>query len=738
MLRISQWNQFFIQYLIHTFAFFIPILIVSFLFSSGFTYMGGDTSSFFLLVAKSQPDAILYSLLKITAVGLALCIGLQLICSSFSLKFKIIFGFLFFLSGILRVATIYPAVTENWIIVQNFNSIRNMVQILSTLSENSKIRLIIQWSPFLICLSAFLMNLFLHMKSMILQSKIIRKAHDSIYVDVLDYSSQVFSIQGTSFLISIVFGGGFLFYLTSSFSVTLPKNNTKSDRPNVFIFAIDSFRYDRMSQKEFSNIMPFLKSKLPQSTLFEPMLVGVPRTFPSWVEMATGSYALKTSVRTMFPSKSSRMGKKETIFQVAKDSGYSTVFVSDFAGDIFPRYPFGATLINAPSSNLYTLIENGFIVNLSAMQSILILPNLQSLMPSILESAEIADPRLVAHTISDSLSLVSQNASPVFLTAFFSSSHFPYASPGPWYAELQKKDLNGHFMFRKIPDQIAHAETLSHTHIAINKQQTIALYDGGLNAIDLTFKDLFKELERKGWLKNSIILIFGDHGENLYDGNMGMGHGDGVQGEYSNVTPLIIFTNGNAKSNPTTEKLNLVRTIDLAPTIAKKIHVHMNEDQMEGRPLLDQMNETPNFPMDSAYMETGIWFTSGNRSPENQPRVIYPGITALVNIDTGMNFEFYLRPAYAQSIPGLKERAWIDKKYRLVTRTTSSGVKLSLYERNDRDAKHDLLADSGSSKKYHLIANSMLKRMNAYLVSCGVEIVQNATGSFFYSENITQ
>lgn len=736
MLRISQWNRFFIQYLIHTLSFFISIFIVSFLFSSGFTYMGGDTSSFFLLVAKSQPDAILYSLLKITAVGFSICIGLQLLCSSFSLKFKIILGFLFFLSGILRIATIYPAVTENWILVQDFNFIRNSIQILSTLSEGSKVRFFIQWLPFLICLSAFLINLFIHMKSMILQSKIIKKAHDSIYVDALDHSSLVFSIQGTSLLISIVFGGGFLFYLTSSFSVALPKNNSKSDRPNVFIFAIDSFRYDRMNGKEFSNVMPFLKSKLPQATLFEPMLVGVPRTFPSWVEISTGNYALKTSVRTMFPSKSSRMGKKESIFQAAKDNGYSTVFVSDFAGDIFPRYPFGATLINAPSSNLYTLIENGFIVNLSALQSILILPNLQNLMPSILESAEIADPRLVAHTISDSLAMVSQNSSPVFLTAFFSSSHFPYASPGPWYAELQKKDLNGHFMFRKIPDQIAYAKTSTHT--AINKQQTIALYDGGLNAIDQTFKDLFNELEQKGWLKNSVILIFGDHGENLYDGNMGMGHGDGVQGEHSNVTPLIIFTNGTAKSNPTIEKSSLVRTIDLAPTIAKRIHVHMNENKIEGRPLLDQIDKKTTFPINSAYMETGIWFTSGNRSPENQPRVIYPNITALVNIDPGMNFEFYLRPAYTQSIPGLKERAWIDKQYRLVTRTTPNGVKLSLYARSDQDAKYDLLTDSQFSKKYHLIADNMLKKMNAYLVSCGVEIVQNATGSFFYSENITQ
>ena len=96
------------------------------------------------------------------------------------------------------------------------------------------------------------------------------------------------------------------------------------------------------------------------------------------------------------------------------------------------------------------------------------------------------------------------------------------------------------------------------------------MYNGGLNSIDSVIKNLMEELKNKGWLNNSIILIFGDHGENLYDGNMGMGHGDGVGGEFSNVTPLVIFTHGKAKEKQIINTDSFVKTVDIAPTLAKR------------------------------------------------------------------------------------------------------------------------------------------------------------------------
>ena len=247
------------------------------------------------------------------------------------------------------------------------------------------------------------------------------------------------------------------------------------------------------------------------------------------------------------------------------------------------------------------------------------------------------------------------------------------------------------------------------------------------------------QLQDKGWLKHSIVLIFGDHGENLYDGNLGMGHGDGVAGEHSNVTPLIIFLNGYAQTNISELPIkSIVRTIDIAPTIAKRININLDSTYIDGEPLLDLNEKISDFPTNTAYMETGIWFTSGLNSPEHFPRINYPSVTALLDVDAGMNFEFFLRPAYSQTIPGVKERAWVNDKYRLITRTDPKGVILSLYLRTDKNAENNLLISNNDNNYYKNIAENMLKELNSYLYSRGVEIIQNGDKSFFYAENIVQ
>ncbi|MES2614182.1 MAG: sulfatase-like hydrolase/transferase [Bdellovibrionota bacterium] len=733
MLTLKSWRAFWLTHFFGILIFFIPIVSLTVLFSSGFVYLGEDTTSLFTMVVKAQPYLVLSAALKIMGLTLIICCALHFFSLSFKYKYKVIFGFIFFLCVLLRIISFYPAIAEKWFVVHNFEFMRQFVQDVSMLSLNSKLRSLINWSPLLCGGVVFIINFFNYMQSLMKQGRIVQKTRNSIYIDELDIVSKTFSIQGLSFLLFFIFGGVFLTFLNASLNIKLPKNNTKQSQPNIFIFAADSLRYDRLSENKYAKVMPYLTSQLQKASLFGPMLVGIPRTFPSWVEIASGVYSLKTGVRTMFPSKSSREGKKNTIFELAKQNGYSTLFISDFAGDIFPRYPFGGTLVDAPTSNLKTLVENGIITVFSPIQAVLVLPNLQRILPALLESPEIADPRLVASAISKNLSLVANLNKPVFLTAFFSSAHFPYASPGPWYGKFQTEPM----AFQKIPDQVVNKNasyTLNHPSTQM-KEQTIALYNGGLNSIDFVLEKLMGELENKGWLNNSIILIFGDHGENLYDGDMGMGHGDGVEGEFSNVTPLVIFTRGQVQPNQfNINPQHLIKTVDIAPTLAKRLNFKFDYKQSDGVPLLDKVTDTPDFPENNAYMETGIWFNSGKFTPENQPRIIYPGVAALVDIDPSMDFEFYLRPSYYQAIPGVKERAWINSEYRLVVRTTKIGAGLSLYSRADRSALHDLI----SNPEYMPIANKMLNELNHYLLSSGVEIIPNSNGSFFYAENITQ
>lgn len=737
MLTVKKWNVFLLRYFLGFLVCFLPIIILSILFASRLNYMGEDTSPVLQMILQHQPFMFFWAVAKVIGAGFLFSVGLQFISSSFRFKYKFIFSFLFFLSTLVRLACLYPGVTESWLIVKNSENMRKAVQFISSLPLDSQLRQFIHWLPFVVCVIGFAINFVLHMRALIYQNRMVRKSHYSVYVDEFDQASRVFAIQGVSFLLFISCGSVFLSYLTSQFSVFLPQNSTHQSQPNIFIFAIDSLRADRVFDKKYKNVMPFLQTQMSHAALAKPMLVGIPRTFPSWVELATGKYAISTGVRTMFPARGSRLNKKNTIFERARSNGYSTIFVSDFAGDIFARYPFGGDEINAPTSNLKSLIENTTITLFSPIQSLLILPSLQRMLPSLLESAEIADPQLVAQAMADSLSHFSNAPKPVFMTTFFSSAHFPYAAPGPWYAKFQKKSQNELLSFRKIPDQIENKENRSTSISEEKKSQTIALYDGGLSAIDFTLEKVFLELEKKNWLQNAVVLIFGDHGENLYDSSFGMGHGDGVQGEYSGVTPLLIFNYGNKLRFSNQKSKNIVRSIDVAPTIASQLHINFDFNDIDGQSLFDNENKISKFPEKSAYMESGLWFIKNKLSPEAQPRVIYPGITALLDIDFGMDFEFYLRPNYSQTVIGVKERAWIDDKFRLVLRTTKYGVYPSLYSRSDKNALNNLLEVS-QKNKYDPIYQNMLKNMNYFLTKRGVDVVPISKTSFFYSENIAQ
>ena len=201
MLTLKSWKDFWFTHFCGVFVFFIPILVFSILFSSGFVYLGEDTSSIFTMIARSQPYLVLYSILKIFGISLIICCALHFFSLSFKYKYKVIFGFVFFTCVILRITSLYPAVADKWFVVHHFVIVRKFVQNISMLPIDSTPRFLINWLPCILAVLVFLINFINYMKSLIKQARIVEKARNSIYVDELDVASKSFSIQGLSFLI---------------------------------------------------------------------------------------------------------------------------------------------------------------------------------------------------------------------------------------------------------------------------------------------------------------------------------------------------------------------------------------------------------------------------------------------------------------------------------------------------------------------------------------------------------
>ena len=91
------------------------------------------------------------------------------------------------------------------------------------------------------------------------------------------------------------------------------------------------------------------------------------------------------------------------------------------------------------------------------------------------------------------------------------------------------------------------------------------LYDNKILQADFTIKKIFEALERKGILKDALVIITADHGEGL--GEHGVdGHVDWLYQPQTRVPLLII----DYQNKYPTEKFS--RQIDIAPTIAQAQH----------------------------------------------------------------------------------------------------------------------------------------------------------------------
>ncbi len=103
-------------------------------------------------------------------------------------------------------------------------------------------------------------------------------------------------------------------------------------------------------------------------------------------------------------------------------------------------------------------------------------------------------------------------------------------------------------------------------------------YDGAILYLDSRLKRLYDELESRGLLANSWIVVTSDHGEEFGEhGNHKVGHGITLYGEVLSV-PLIFHERKGPSRGPVNRQ---VRLIDVAPTILDLLQMPIPEE-MEG------------------------------------------------------------------------------------------------------------------------------------------------------------
>lgn len=474
---------------------------------------------------------------------------------------------------------------------------------------------------------------------------------------------------------------------STSTSTPTPTPTPTSKRPNILIIAADSLRADRVDVR----VAPRIAALAANGVTFERAYVSIPRTFPSWVTWLTGRHAHHHGVREMFPRWEDRARDFDALPQRFGREGYATGVVSDYAGDIFSRIDLGFGRVDAPSFDFRQIVRQRALERETPLLPLLHSRVGRRIFPVMREMNDAADPRLLA---SDAAAAIhAAKGQPFFLTVFFSTAHFPYAAPAPYYAKFSDPAYRGRFKYHK-PVGLDDDGAVD----AADVTQIRALYDGSVAALDDGVGHVLDALAKEGVADDTIVVVTADHGETLYENGHGQGHGDHLFGDEGTHVPLVVvdpraaFGRGPG-SGSRMRFSGIVRDVDLAPTLYELAGITPPTD-LDGRSLVPAMRGAALEPR-FAYAESELWFTEDIAGLSADLRLPYPGIIALTELDTQHGAEIVMRSEMIPLTRMARHRMVRDEKWKLVYVPTRKGVRYMLFDTTlDPGEVHDVAAQN--------------------------------------------
>jgi arylsulfatase A-like enzyme len=504
----------------------------------------------------------------------------------------------------------------------------------------------------------------------------------------------------TRHLIAAGLAMAFLLYTIASTPLTSSRARADKEHPNIILIGLDSLRPDKLSFSGYErDTSPSIDNLARKGIFFSQVYTPIPRTFPAWVSLLTGVSPPVHGVRNMFPTFSSRASIPKTITDALRDKGYKTAIISDFAGDIFPRIDLGFDDVDAPTLTMLTLAQ----VRLTELMTHLF-PYVNNsfgrrLLPVLDEFAQNADPEILTDKAIEKLKRMAPQQ-PYLFSLFYSTTHFPFSAPYPYYKEYTDANYSGPYRYHKYT-VIGREEILTED----DKKHIGALYDGSLKAVDDQLQRLFKFLDKEGIAENSYIFIFGDHGEDLLEiPDTPIAHGDQLRSEFALKTTIILAGPGLPQNTVIDSRVNLY---DISATIAELTGIEWNTSEAQSLIPLARGQEQGDRRI---YSETGLWYSNEGSAFYQTLRLPYPDVTHILNVDPLVNHEMVVQKQWEQLTNIAKHRAWIENGYKLIRMPTIEGNLYELY-----DLEHDPLCLNNIAHEQPELLEQMKIALHQYL-----------------------
>ena len=362
---------------------------------------------------------------------------------------------------------------------------------------------------------------------------------------------------------------------------------------NIILITIDALRADGLSiNGNRYPTSPHLDRMAQKGVYFTGAISSSFCTQPAMASLMTGLFPYFEGVKrwnrntfyglSRFRTEGEKAGMTsnvKTLAEILQDAGYTTVG--------FNTNPYLLPKTNFPQGfQQYINFEDYF-------------ENAEELRIPLAYSCA-APVQLVMEKVLDWLNKDIQQ--PFFLWIHLMDIHFPYLPPEPYdrmfdWGFLEEDDLTVMKAYRAIileqdwRPPPAEPQVLS--GLEISKEELAAhlrgLYHGEVRLVDEYMGELNKFLEKSGLSKSTLLIVTSDHGEEFFEHEY-LSHQEfsGCKDEMIKI-PLIMLFPGSDKELSKKKIDNVVRMVDIAPTILDYIgcpEAMMNMDGTSLMPLI--------------------------------------------------------------------------------------------------------------------------------------------------------
>lgn len=340
--------------------------------------------------------------------------------------------------------------------------------------------------------------------------------------------------------------------------------------PNILLLVLDTVRAASLSVYGYTReTSPFLAELAARGVKFNNAIAPAPWTLASHATMFTGRYPHELSVEWSTPLDD----KMPTLAERLGQQGYATMGVASNLH--YCSYEFG--------------LDRGFAryrdydVSWSEMLRTSTLTHAAVGLANDFRTREFNPGRQAAARVNERLLqlLEARGNHPFFAFANYYDAHAPY-NPGPPYDTL--------FLGRQSTNRDPAVDTLNTAQIA----DLQAAYDASIRSLDDQLRDFFRELETRGLLKNTMVIVTSDHGEEFNEHGL-LNHGSSLYMPSVHV-PLLVIQPGVIAGGTVVESRVTLR--DIAATVLDAARVPASA-QLPGQSLARWWGQ-PQSPTDSA------------------------------------------------------------------------------------------------------------------------------------------